>query len=108
MLYSIGERELAPQFVTALAETSTDVRTLVAHAEITTRYYFTAIGPEIEPSIVYSVVRTESGFDPRDVSPANAVGLMQPVRLDPPPLRELAISATPASETTPTSGKQRS
>ena len=36
-----------------------------------------AIGPELEPSIVYSVVRTESGFDPRDVSPAKAVGLLQ-------------------------------
>ena len=108
MLYSIGERELATQFVTALAESGTDVTTLVAHAEITARYedpqtmlligktalarglaldlyafpaigvpHFTAIGPEIEPSIVYSVVRTESGFDRRDVSPANAVGLMQ-------------------------------
>ena len=35
------------------------------------------MGPEIDPSIVYAVMRTESGFDPRDVSPANAVGLMQ-------------------------------
>src|SRR6266542_4486574 len=34
-------------------------------------------GPDVEPSIIYSVVRTESGFDPRDVSPAKAVGLMQ-------------------------------
>ncbi len=38
---------------------------------------YRAIGPDVEPGIVYSVVRTESGFDPRDVSPANAVGLMQ-------------------------------
>jgi len=35
------------------------------------------MGPEIDPSIVYAVMRTESGFDPRDASPANAVGLMQ-------------------------------
>src|SRR6266571_5731282 len=38
---------------------------------------YRAIGPDVEPGIVYSVVRTESGFDPRDVSSANAVGLMQ-------------------------------
>jgi soluble lytic murein transglycosylase len=35
------------------------------------------IGPDIDPSIAYSVVRTESAFDQRDVSPAKAVGLMQ-------------------------------
>jgi soluble lytic murein transglycosylase len=35
------------------------------------------MGPEIDRSIVYAVMRTESGFDPRDVSPADAVGLMQ-------------------------------
>ena len=35
------------------------------------------IGPEIDRSIIYSVVRTESAFDQRDKSPANAVGLMQ-------------------------------
>ncbi|THD68575.1 MAG: lytic transglycosylase domain-containing protein [Bradyrhizobium sp.] len=35
------------------------------------------IGPEIERSIIYSVARTESGFDQRDKSSANAVGLMQ-------------------------------
>jgi len=35
------------------------------------------IGPEIERSIIYSVVRTESAFDQRDKSLANAVGLMQ-------------------------------
>jgi soluble lytic murein transglycosylase len=108
MLYLIGERDLAVRFVTALAESSADVTTLVAVAEITVRqedaqttlligkaalgrgfaldlYAFPtlgvpryrAIGPDVEPSIVYSVVRTESGFDPRDVSPAKAVGLMQ-------------------------------
>jgi soluble lytic murein transglycosylase len=35
------------------------------------------IGPEIERSIIYSVARTESAFDQKDKSPANAVGLMQ-------------------------------
>jgi soluble lytic murein transglycosylase len=35
------------------------------------------IGPQIERSVVYSVARTESAFDQRDKSPANAVGLMQ-------------------------------
>jgi soluble lytic murein transglycosylase len=35
------------------------------------------IGPEIEGSVIYSVARTESAFDQRDRSSANAVGLMQ-------------------------------
>jgi len=35
------------------------------------------IGPQIDRSIIYSVARTESAFDQRDKSPANAVGLMQ-------------------------------
>jgi soluble lytic murein transglycosylase len=35
------------------------------------------LAPEIERSIIYSVARTESAFDQRDKSPANAVGLMQ-------------------------------
>jgi soluble lytic murein transglycosylase len=35
------------------------------------------IGPAIEPSIIYSVARTESAFDQKDRSSANAVGLMQ-------------------------------
>jgi soluble lytic murein transglycosylase len=108
MLYSIGERDLAVRFVTALAERSPDVTTLVGVAEITARYedaqalllvgktalargfaldvyafpalgvpHYRAIGADVAPSIVYSVARTESGFDPRDVSPAKAVGLMQ-------------------------------
>src|SRR6266702_671624 len=39
--------------------------------------HYSAIGPDVEPGIVYSVVRTESGFDPRDVSPANAPSVEQ-------------------------------
>jgi soluble lytic murein transglycosylase len=35
------------------------------------------VAPEIERSIIYSVARTESAFDQRDKSAANAVGLMQ-------------------------------
>jgi soluble lytic murein transglycosylase len=35
------------------------------------------IGPEVDLGTVYSVARTESAFDQRDVSPAKAVGLMQ-------------------------------
>lgn len=49
------------------------------------RYAFPTIGipehkqvaPAIETSVIYSVARTESSFDQRDKSPANAVGLMQ-------------------------------
>jgi soluble lytic murein transglycosylase len=35
------------------------------------------VGPQLDRCIVYSIVRTESGFDQRDMSPAKAVGLMQ-------------------------------
>jgi soluble lytic murein transglycosylase len=35
------------------------------------------VAPAIEPSVIYSVARTESSFDQRDKSAANAVGLMQ-------------------------------
>jgi soluble lytic murein transglycosylase len=38
---------------------------------------YKAIGPDLDRSIVYSVARTESEFNQKDVSPANAVGLMQ-------------------------------
>jgi soluble lytic murein transglycosylase len=39
--------------------------------------HYKPIGPELDRSVIYSVVRTESAFDQRDVSPAKAVGLMQ-------------------------------
>ena len=38
---------------------------------------YSAIGPQLDRCVVYSVARTESGFNQRDRSPANAVGLMQ-------------------------------
>src|SRR3974390_703539 len=38
---------------------------------------YSPIAPPIDHCMVYSIVRTESAFDQRDTSPANAVGLMQ-------------------------------
>jgi soluble lytic murein transglycosylase len=38
---------------------------------------YTPIGPEVEPALVYSIVRQESWFNPKTVSSANALGLMQ-------------------------------
>jgi soluble lytic murein transglycosylase len=38
---------------------------------------YSPIAPQIDQCVVYSVVRTESAFDQRDKSSANAVGLMQ-------------------------------
>ena len=39
--------------------------------------HYAAIGPEVEPAIVYAIARQESAFNPQTVSPANALGLMQ-------------------------------
>jgi soluble lytic murein transglycosylase len=38
---------------------------------------YKAVAPDIGQPVAFSIVRTESGFDQRDRSPANAVGLMQ-------------------------------
>ena len=38
---------------------------------------YSAIGPQVEPAIVYSIARQESAFNPRTVSSAKALGLMQ-------------------------------
>jgi soluble lytic murein transglycosylase len=38
---------------------------------------YRAIGPAVEPSIVYSIARQESIFNPRTLSSAKAMGLMQ-------------------------------
>jgi peptidoglycan lytic transglycosylase len=38
---------------------------------------YRAIGPEVEPRVVYAIARQESSFNPRAISSAHAVGLMQ-------------------------------
>jgi soluble lytic murein transglycosylase len=38
---------------------------------------YRAIGPEVEKSVIFSIARQESAFNPNDVSPAQAYGLMQ-------------------------------
>jgi soluble lytic murein transglycosylase len=38
---------------------------------------YTAIGPQVEPAVVYAIARQESAFNPKDVSSAHALGLMQ-------------------------------
>ncbi len=35
------------------------------------------IGPQVEPCVIYAITRQESAFNPRVVSSANAIGLMQ-------------------------------
>jgi soluble lytic murein transglycosylase len=108
MLYEIGERDIALNFIADLGDQSQDVALLQALGELAGRrndaramlqvgkpslarglpldhYAFPIIGiphhsqvaPEIERSMIYSVARTESAFDQRDKSAANAVGLMQ-------------------------------
>jgi soluble lytic murein transglycosylase len=60
-------------------------KTALARGLTMERYAFPEIGvpayspiaAPIDRCMVYSVVRTESAFDQRDASPANAVGLMQ-------------------------------
>ena len=38
---------------------------------------YSAIAPEVEPAVVYSIARQESAFNPKTVSSAKALGLMQ-------------------------------
>ena len=38
---------------------------------------YSPIAPEVENAVVYAIARQESAFNPRDVSSANALGLMQ-------------------------------
>jgi len=38
---------------------------------------YSAIGPEVEAAVVYSIARQESAFNPKTVSSAKALGLMQ-------------------------------
>jgi soluble lytic murein transglycosylase len=39
--------------------------------------HYSAIGPNVEPAVVYSIARQESAFNPKTVSSAKALGLMQ-------------------------------
>jgi soluble lytic murein transglycosylase len=39
--------------------------------------HYQSIGPEVEQSVVFAIARQESAFNPGDVSPAQAYGLMQ-------------------------------
>jgi soluble lytic murein transglycosylase len=60
-------------------------KTALARGLSTAQYAFPKIGipsyrpiaPSVDQRVVYSIVRTESAFDQRDISPAKAVGLMQ-------------------------------
>jgi soluble lytic murein transglycosylase len=60
-------------------------KTALAHGMAMEQYAFpnigvplySAIGPQLDRCVVYSIVHTESGFDQRDKSSAKAVGLMQ-------------------------------
>jgi len=78
--------------IAKLARSHDDARTMLAvgktaltHGHALEMYAFpdigipryASIGPELDRSVVFSVVRTESAFDQRDFSPAKAVGLMQ-------------------------------
>ena len=38
---------------------------------------FKSIGPDVEQSVIFAIARQESAFNPNDVSPAQAYGLMQ-------------------------------
>jgi len=38
---------------------------------------YSSIGPEVEAAVVYAIARQESAFNPKTVSTANALGLMQ-------------------------------
>jgi soluble lytic murein transglycosylase len=38
---------------------------------------YRSIGPDVEKSVIFSIARQESAFNPADVSPAQAYGLMQ-------------------------------
>ncbi len=38
---------------------------------------YTPLGPSVDPALVYSIVRQESWFNPKTISSANALGLMQ-------------------------------
>ncbi len=95
MMADLAERSTDAATLAALAELAThnnDARsvllvgkTALGRGYAFDRYAFptfglpryTPIAPEVENAIVYGIARQESAFNARDVSPANAVGLMQ-------------------------------
>lgn len=107
LLYALNERDLAipiladmgenaePQVVAGLGEVASrnnDARGMLLLGKAALNrglpfhtYAFPAtglphyrpIGPEVDPSVLFSIARQESGFNPNVVSPAQAYGLMQ-------------------------------
>ena len=104
ILYQIGEGDLALSFVTDLAGESGDPALIAGLGKLTRTVPRCAgdatrrqdgsserfpngvvrfsrrrcpIGSPLDRCMVYAIVRTESGFDQRDMSSAKAVGLMQ-------------------------------
>ena len=72
-----GELELARlevQRLSAIVEHSTRYR---IPADLSARIYDTALAEGIDPNLAYRLVRVESEFYPRAVSPVGAVGLTQ-------------------------------
>ena len=107
ILYAINAHELALTFISDAAKESPDTGAIIGLAKLSAQYHdaqatlligeralergmavdqyafpdfgipYSATDPALDRCIVYSVVRTESGFNQRDRSSANAVGLMQ-------------------------------
>jgi soluble lytic murein transglycosylase len=91
----LADRPTDPGALAMLAEVATrnqDARTLLmigkgamarglpfeAHAFPTVGLpRYTPIGPQVDPAVAYSIARQESAFNPKAVSSANALGLMQ-------------------------------
>jgi len=107
LLYEIGERDLVITFVAdlerndnagaltliaGLAQKHGDARAAVLMGKdaigrgLPLDYHafptyglprYAPIGPKVEPAVVYAIARQESAFNPRTVSSAKAMGLMQ-------------------------------
>jgi soluble lytic murein transglycosylase len=95
MMADLGERTTDAGTLAALAELAAhnnDARsamlvgkTALGRGYAFDRYAFPTFGlpryapiaPEVERAVVYAIARQESAFNPRDVSRANALGLMQ-------------------------------
>jgi soluble lytic murein transglycosylase len=107
ILYAVEERELVLSFVSDVAKESDDAAVIDGLAKLAAQHqdaHATMVigeaalargmameqyaypdfgvplytgGPTIDRSVLFAIVRTESAFDQRDKSSANAVGLMQ-------------------------------